>query len=150
MRCALIKDNYVLEVQELSEEQVQAMAINYQAIVDVSSMEPQPQVGWELQGSQFIVPADVVVSKKITKLALRNRFTITEKVMIEAAAAQNTTDGFLLKSWLADFNVSTYVDLSRTDTITGINFLEQKGLIASGRADQILNVDISDIERYRG
>ena len=150
MKCALIQENKVYDIVDLTEEEIQAIAMKSQAVVDITDMSPQPQIGWDFGPNGFIIPIGVVSSKKITKLALRNRFNITEKVTIEAAAAQNDSNGFLLRSWLSDFNVSTYIDLSRPDTIAGVQFLEANGLIGTGRADEILNNEITEMEKYRG
>jgi len=50
---ALIRNNNVLQIVELSEEQYVVMIKNYDSIVDVSNMSPAPEVGWVLRGNQL-------------------------------------------------------------------------------------------------
>lgn len=48
----------------------------------------------------------------------------------------------------ADVMASTYIDLERPDTIKGVRMMESIGVIAKGRADEILLAEITDIERF--
>jgi hypothetical protein len=96
------------------------------------------------------------VSVKITVLALRNRFTQTEKVTLEmaaldnpAATAQQRQLAAAIRVMMADLNVATFVDVTRPDTIAGIHSLETYGLIGAGRAAQILSTDTLLIEQYK-
>jgi len=91
---------------------------------------------------------------KITVLAFRNRFTQTEKVTLElasidnpAANAQQRQFSALLRVMQQDLNVATFVDLGRQDTINAVNALETYNIIGTGRAAQILSLNILDIER---
>jgi hypothetical protein len=91
---------------------------------------------------------------RITVLALRNRFTQTEKITIDMASIDNPSASSQarqlaasLRVMMSDLNVATFVDLSRPDTITGIQALETYGIIGAGRANEILTTDIQDIER---
>jgi hypothetical protein len=45
------------------------------------------------------------------------------------------------------FEKARYIDLNRQETIDGINLLEAKGLLGSGRAQQILTAPVQDHER---
>ena len=97
--------------------------------------------------------AEVPVNTKITVLALRNRFTQTEKITIEMASLDNPAASApqrqlaaSLRVMLTDLSVATFVDLTREDTIVGIHALETYGIIGVGRADQILSLDIQDSE----
>ena len=93
----------------------------------------------------------------ITKLAFRNRFTTKEKVMIELAGSYNPAD-HIQKQQLAatvrvsnaDIEASTYIDLDRPDTRAGVKSMEDFGLLAAGRADEILDSPAQDFERYKG
>lgn len=148
MLCALILSGQVSDVRELTEEQYQANIQYYEAIIDITDLNPQPVIGWVLVGNTLQPPEGQSATpvKKITKLALRNRFTLNEKVTLETAAESSA----LLRSWISDFNVSTYVDLNRPDTQAGIQYLETAGLISAGRANEILNTPITEIEKYKG
>ena len=93
----------------------------------------------------------------ITKLAFRNRFTTKEKVMIELAGAYNPADPIQKQQLAAtvrvsneDIAASTYIDLDRPDTRAGVKSMEDFGLLAVGRADEILDNPVQDFERYKG
>jgi hypothetical protein len=108
--------------------------------------EPEPQ------------PNPVPVGgRKITRLAFRNRFTQAEKVTLElaslddpAAPMQQRQQAAALRASMKDQENATYIDLDRADTRAGVMALELGGLIASGRALQILDAPIADEEHYRG
>jgi phosphoglycerate-specific signal transduction histidine kinase len=86
-------------------------------------------------------------NKYITKLAFRNRFTNAEKLALYTAAESNVQ----LKVFLDDLAAATFVDLTRPDTIAGINFLETVSLLAEGRAVKILDsTNIAEIEKWTG
>lgn len=82
----------------------------------------------------------------ITRLAFRSRFTNAEKLALYTAAETNKQ----LQVFLDDLAAATYIDLTRPDTIAGITFLETAGLLAAGRASEILSTVILDIERWNG
>lgn len=50
----------------------------------------------------------------------------------------------------ADIALSTYIDLDRPDTQAGVKSMEDFGLLAAGRADEILDNPVQDFERYKG
>lgn len=95
--------------------------------------------------------------RHITKLAFRNRFTTVEKVAIELAGAYNPADPIQKQQLAAtvrvsnaDIALSTYIDLDRPDTRAGVKSMEDFGLLAVGRADEILDSPVQDFERYKG
>ena len=101
----------------------------------------------------MIVEDDVtVVTRLITVLAFRNRFKHEEKVAIELASTDPSTSpqtryqAAVLRVFLKDLEVSTYVDLDRPDTISGVESLEKFGILKKGRAKEILNTKVSKIE----
>lgn len=116
----------------------------------------------QLQGGSWVVldeypspPATPSAPRWITKLAFRNRFTQVEKIGIEIAQLDVPTapmpqraQAAALRSSQADLAVSTYIDLDRPDTRAGVQMLEQGGLLAAGRALQILDAEIQSHERY--
>ena len=66
--------------------------------------------------------------------------------MIELAGAYNPADPMQKQQLAAtvrvsneDIAASTYIDLDRPDTRTGVKSMEDFGLIAVGRADEILD-----------
>ena len=95
--------------------------------------------------------------RHITKLAFRNRFTMKEKVAIELAGNINPNDpvqkqqlAATVRASNADISASTYIDLDRPDTRAGVESMEEFGLLAAGRADEILDNPVQDFERYKG
>lgn len=95
--------------------------------------------------------------RHITKLAFRNRFTTVEKVAIELAGSYNPADPIQKQQLAAtvrvsneDIAASTYIDLDRPDTRAGVKSMEEFGLLAAGRADEILDNPVQDFERYKG
>lgn len=54
-----------------------------------------------------------------------------------------------LRVYLADVATSSFVDLSRPDTRNGVLQLESRGLLAAGRALQILDDPILVTEAYK-
>lgn len=95
--------------------------------------------------------------RRITKLAFRNRFTKAEKAGIEFAALDDPTapiaqrqQAAALRSDLKDQEQATFIDLDDPDTRTGVLTLEAVGLIAAGRAVEILDAPVQDKERFAG
>ncbi len=90
----------------------------------------------------------------ITKLGFRNRFTLTEKTDIELAAIDDPAADVAtrrasatIRAMLKDLDSASFIDLSRPDTIAGVQLLETMGVLGAGRAAQVLSTDIADIER---
>lgn len=86
---------------------------------------------------------------QVTRLAFRNRFTAAEKVALEMASLDNPAgtmeqrqQAAALRVYLADVASSSFVDLGRQDTRAGVQQLESWGLLAAGRALQILDATI--------
>lgn len=95
--------------------------------------------------------------RHITKLAFRSRFTPAEKVGIEIAQLDNPAatmperaNAAALRASQADLAVATYIDLDRADTRAGVLALEQFGLLAKGRALQILDTPTVESEWFTG
>lgn len=91
---------------------------------------------------------------RITRLAFRNRFSQVEKVMLElaglddpAATMPQRQQAAAIRVHLADVAASTFVDLARADTRAGVQALEAGGLLAAGRALQILDAPVEAHER---
>lgn len=83
---------------------------------------------------------------RITKFAFKQRMTQDERIAVRETAKTNAQ--------VYDFqdllDSATYVDLSHQGTIDGVNQLEQAGLLATGRADEILTAPVQPAEEYRG
>jgi hypothetical protein len=85
-------------------------------------------------GMTYVLEEEPPEPKIISKLAFRERFTTQEKVAIYTAAETN----ILIKVWLDDLNSAEYVTLDHPPLVEGVNYLEQEGIIAEGRAGEIL------------
>jgi hypothetical protein len=90
---------------------------------------------------------------QITVLGFRNRFTQSEKIAMEMASIDNPAATMQqrqlaasLRVMQADIAVAKFIDLARPDTITGVQALEQYGIIAAGRANSILTTPITPSE----
>lgn len=101
-------------------------------------------------GTNLSLPPD----PRLTRLAFRNRFTQAEKVMLELAALDDPTapmaqrqQAAAIRAHLADVAASAFVDLGRADTRAGVQSLEATGLLAPGRALQILDAPVQAHER---
>ena len=90
--------------------------------------------------------------RRLTKLQFRNRFTAAEKRAIEFASLDNPSasqedrlKAADLRVFLADVEAATpepdgtSIDLDDPRTFAGVNALESYGLIATGRAAEILS-----------
>ena len=75
------------------------------------------------------------VPRTITKLEYLRRFTTDERVAIRAAASANA----VLDDYLKLMELAQEINLDDPDTIAAVQMLEQAGLIAAGRAQEILN-----------
>lgn len=95
-------------------------------------------------------PAEPQPDRRITKLAFRSRFTSAERAAITYAAKQATQQGAAVQSYLDDTQAATFIDLNRPDTRAGVQALEGAGLIAGGRAAQILDTEIQPLEVFNG
>lgn len=91
---------------------------------------------------------------RITKLAFRNRFTQAEKVAIEIAALDNPgapmeqrAQAAALRANQADLTVANFVGLNEPATRAGVQMLEAAGLLAAGRALEILDAPVQAGER---
>lgn len=74
-------------------------------------------------------------SRILTKLEYLRRFTQDERVAIRTAAKANA----VLEDYLALLELAEEVNLGDADTIAAVQMLEAAGLLAAGRAGEILN-----------
>jgi len=101
---------------------------------------------WRYEFGEFLPPPDTspTFGRIITRYAYRNRFTAAEKRAIKKASlGLNLT--LTEDQWLAvavaqdDIFATAYVHLDRPETVAGTQALEALGLIAVGRAVEILS-----------
>lgn len=109
------------------------------------------------QLSQYALVDGVMVympTSRVTRLAFRNRFMQPEKVALELASQHDPAASMparqqaaALRAYLADVAAASFIDLARTDTRAGVQYLETAGLLGEGRALQILDAPIHPEER---
>lgn len=79
--------------------------------------------------------------KPITKLQFRQLFTFMERVTIDNIEFNPNFPGFVkgaVNTMLKDLSMAEEINLTHPEIISGVNMLEQFGVIAQGRAAQIL------------
>jgi hypothetical protein len=81
-----------------------------------------------------------VSPKRITRLEFMQRFTGDERIRVRTAAQQSQQ----IADYMDLVALATFIDITRQDTIAGVQALEALGLIAAGRAAQILDPDQTD------
>lgn len=91
---------------------------------------------------------------RMTVLAYRNRFTSVEKVAIEMAALDDPTADMAARTqaaavrvYVQDLATAKYIDPQDEATRAGAQALEAAGLLAEGRALEILDAPILAKER---
>lgn len=141
MIVALVNDNMVTEIKTISPEEYPTLSC--QIAVDISEAAPMPEVGWKFDGSKLV---GVPTSTKITRLAMRQRFSTSEMLAIYTAAKSNPFFQMLLDN----LSVATFIDLQRADTIQAVMALVQAQVLTTDRANEILTKTPTSIEVYRG
>lgn len=143
---ALITNNVVVIIVTLdSEELVQKYSSLYQNVIDIGENLALVEPGFLLEGNNIVPPPGYQpTTMKISKLAFRQRITVNEMVGIYTAAASNT----VLKILLDNMQIATYIDLLRTETISGVLYIASLGLLTEERANIILKTPPTDIEKY--
>lgn len=135
---------------------------NHPASVDVTHMSPRPAPGWTYSDGQFSPGAppepdepepEPAPVRHITNLAFDNRFTVDELVNIRLASlvepgmtVEQKRQALGVEVLLERAKKATYVDLDREDTRGGVMQFEAFGLIAEGRALEILDAPIQPHE----
>lgn len=95
------------------------------------------------------MPSGNMDPRKITKLAFSNRFTDAEAIQTDVLSRGTDQLAASLRRYQSKLELATFIDLNRPDTRNGVLALEQMGLIAPGRALQILDAVTTPIEWAR-
>lgn len=108
MLAALIKFNTVVELREIGPEDYEALAKDFESIVDVSNYKMTPKVGWVLKGNVIINGLPPVTPRQIRQ-ALRS-FGVSPQTITDALnSLPEPMRGFALDEW----EYSTAVERSR-------------------------------------
>jgi hypothetical protein len=87
------------------------------------------------------IPQPVVIEpvvREVSGVSYMRRFTQAERIAIRAAASQSAVLDDYLKLLDATIQQGGIVNLDDIDTVAAVQMLEQVGLIAAGRAAEIL------------
>ena len=92
--------------------------------------------GWTYANGVFTPPEPVTPPpvRELQKVEYLKRFTQEERIAIRTSAKVNA----VAEDYIELMNAATVVHLDDPDTIKGVNTLEAAGLLAPGRAAQIL------------
>ena len=123
--------NELLYVSDFEPPQSYASAGHHIYDSPITASEIEQKYDWSSEFNTFVLKSNV----QLTKRMFIKRFTATEYSTIKTAAAANST----LDYYWQLFMLADYIDLTDPDTISGVSMLETVGLLAPGRAQEILN-----------
>lgn len=117
-------------------------------ITSTTTTPGEPRARWEA-GTWVVrtyeAPAEPL--PHVTRLAFLNRFSDAEAIAIDLASQGATAQAAAMRRYQSKVSAATYIDLSRPDTRSGVQALEAAGLLAAGRATEILDAPIQPSER---
>lgn len=154
MNVALIRNNVVENV--IVADLAFAQALGYDHAVETE----EAGIGW-LYADGVLSPPPIEPPepepprpRHITRLAFLQRITMAEHVAIELASIhdpasdqQTQVRAATLRKMLQLVNAATWIDLDRPDTRGMVQQIEAMGMLAPGRALEILDGEILPIER---
>lgn len=113
--------------------------------------EPPPRVpGTLIAPEPAPAPEPTPELRHVTRLAFLSRFSDAEAIAIDLASMGATVEAAGMRRYLSKVNAATYIDLDRPDTRAGVQALEAAGILAEGRALEILDTPIEAQERPTG
>ncbi|NLC21105.1 MAG: hypothetical protein GX771_04245 [Halomonadaceae bacterium] len=77
--------------------------------------------------------------RHITRLAFLSRFTDEEAIAIDLASIGTTIEAAMMRRYLSKVEAASFIDLEREDTRQGVLALESVGILAEGRALEVLD-----------
>lgn len=89
-------------------------------------------------------------TRRVTRLAFLSRLTDAEAIGIDLASQGLTTQAAAMRRYMQKVNAATFIDLNREDTRSGVLALEAMGLLQPGRALQILDAPVTELEAFNG
>lgn len=127
-------DILVLSAEPIDDPNDPTVRIKYHQ----GALPPLAKYRWNKEWLGF----ELIEQPAISRLAFRNRFTHDEKRALYTAAETNID----IRIWLDDLATTSVVVLDNPQTVVAVNMLETFGLIAPGRAAEILTTPISETE----
>jgi hypothetical protein len=105
-----------------------------------------PQDGWywfESSGEAVVaLDKPITPHRYITKLAFYNRLLPEEAIAIDLGSIGATVQAATLRYFFNKITMANYVDLDLSELSTGLQTLEQFGILGAGRALVILNTPV--------
>ncbi len=144
---ALIENGTVVNVIVADDEFV---STHHPSAIRVDALIPTPGIGWTYADGGFQAPCPTrpepsepsVSERTFTKLEFRRLFSMYELVAIDNFAANTVLSAdqkATMTTIMHNFDVASEINVSDPLTQQGVNYIESIGLIASGRASQILS-----------
>lgn len=158
---ARIIDDIAVDVCRVSPDQAfcEALALQFVAVPDEvvpGSRRSLDEFGDVIWTAPVVVapvpPPPPHYGRIITRLAFLKRFTDAEAVAIDLASIGGTVQSAMLRRAQAKISAAEEIQLDNTDTRDGVLALETAGLLATGRAAEILDTEVLAAEvpaRYR-
>jgi len=129
--------------------------------IEITDVDPRPSIGWtydEEAGFALPEPDDqgtppegdpAPVRRIVSNLAFDLRFTVDERIAIELASIDTPTGTMEQRTQAAALRVAQerskkamFTDLDDPITRQGVLYMEQAGLIGTGRALEILDAEV--------
>ena len=118
------------ELLGISEEAISASGAPLQVRTIDRDMPDMTKVTWSRNLLDFV---DKPV-RALTKLEYLRRFTAEERINVRTVAKTNAA----LEDFMVLMDLASEINLDDPDTIAGVHMLEAAGLLAQGRASEIL------------
>ena len=81
---ALVKNDTVIEIQTLTEEQVIQKSLEFQLVVDIHDLLIQPEVGWILSGNKLIPPPNQTINlEALIGAKIKNYQRMASELLVE-------------------------------------------------------------------
>ena len=152
---ALIRNGIVENITVADADFVAAIHADWDRI---EPLQDGAGIGWRWLGKKFVpppapeAPAETE-QRRISVLAFRRRFTASERATLEWAAVDRADQSdahrqqaAALRATLADQAAATFIDLDDESTVDGVQMLEALGLLAPGRANEIITAPVQPAE----
>ena len=98
--------------------------------------------GFTYDGAAFHMPEPVAPARHVTQLAFLSRFTDAEAITLDLASIGATQPAAALRRYQAKVSAAKYIDLDMAETQAGVHALEAMGILAAGRAAEILEAPV--------